>query len=237
MSERMVRLDIGAQANGRADSQAAQSGNGGMDDGPGEENLDRFRRALAGGSVDGDSLAASQAHAEARRASHSLRAPGAFGLFGSMRATPFASDSSDSRRAESLYEERLRRSAEQLPHTTATDDSTAASATTRLADEVADRILVSSDEGREARIAIRNDVMPGVEVRITQERGRWVVAFIVSDAGSLKVLQNAGQRIADELANRLESGIEVQLIDASEPSGTPANTFFADPAQSDGASQ
>jgi hypothetical protein len=206
----MVRLDIGAQANGRADSQAAQSGNGGLDDSPEEESLDRFRRALAGGSADGDSLAASQPGAEARHASHAPLAPGAFGLFGSIM---------------------------QLSHITAPDDSAAASATAHLADEVADRILVSSDEGREARIAIRNDVMPGVEVRITQEQGRWVVAFIVGDAGSLKVLENAGPTIADELANRLESGIEVQLIDASEPSGTPANTFFADPAQSDGASQ
>jgi hypothetical protein len=212
----MVRLDIGAQANARADSQSAQSGNGGLDDSPGEERLDRFRRALAG-SADGDSLAAAQPRAEAQHASHSSQAPGAFGLFGSVMHAPLPP----------------------MPalQNTPADDSAAANTTARLAGEVADRILVSGDDGREARIAVRNDVMPGVEVRITQEQGRWVVAFIVSDAGSFKVLENAGQTIADQLANRLRSGVEVKLIDASEPNGTPANTFFADPAQSDGVSQ
>jgi hypothetical protein len=213
----MVRLDIGAQANARTDGQSAQSGNGGLDDSPGEESLDRFRRALAGGSADGESMAASQSRAEARHASHLSQAPGAFGLFGSVMHAPLPP----------------------MPpaQNTRADDSAAANATARLADEVADRILISADDGREARIAVRNDVMPGVEVRITQEQGRWVVAFIVSDAGSFEVLENAGQTIADQLANRLRSGVEVKLIDASEPNGTPANTFFADPAQSDGVSQ
>lgn len=225
MSERMVRLDIGAQANARSDSQTAQSGSGGLGGRAAEENIDRFRRSLAGDGEDCDSSGASQSRDDSRgafgeqagqgaypghaghggqpRDGHAQQAPqasGAFGLFASVHFDMQPSSVS---------------SASDADHTAL------------LINEVADRILVSADDGREARIHIRDDVMPGVEVRVAQQDGRWIVAFIISDASSFKVLEQAGQKIADELAERLQSAVEVQLIAASEPAATPANTFFA----------
>ena len=109
------------------------------------------------------------------------------------------------------------------------------SSASRLADEVADRILVSADDGREARVFIRDDVMPGVEIRITQDRGRWLVAFVISDSKSFEVLEQSGQKIADELATRLKCEVEVQLIAAESPDGKPRNTFLASSDNSAGA--
>jgi hypothetical protein len=225
MSERTIRLDIGAQANARADSHAAQSGNGGLDEQPEEENVDRFRRALTAGNEDSTSSSGSRQSDDAelsgeargqdrpRRsdATQVSHARGVFGLFGGLN--PVASVADDS----------------SLP-----SDSAFGSAAD-LANEVADRIMVSADEGREARIFIRDDVMPGVEVRIAQEQGRWVVTFSIGDAFSFKVLEKAGQGIAEELAGRLSSSIEVNLVDASDPSGVPAHTFFAEPTRNEGA--
>ena len=207
MSERTVRLDVGTQANSRTDSQTTQSGGGGLGERPAEENIDRFRRSLAGDAEADEACTASQP----RDASQATQASGAFSLFGSLNFYSPPAESVDTIRA-------------------------AADCTARLVSEVADRILICVDEDREARVHVREDVMPGVEVRIAQERGGWVVAFIISDAGSFKVLAQAGQRIADELADRLQSAVEVQLIAASEPDAIPTNTFFADAAQSIGVS-
>jgi hypothetical protein len=101
----------------------------------------------------------------------------------------------------------------------------------KLADEVAERILVSDDDGHEARVYIRDDVLPGVELRLRQAEGRWVISFLVTDVTSFALLEQHGARIADELAGRLQSAVEVELSDPRGPDAerVPARTFFAEP--------
>ena len=78
---------------------------------------------------------------------------------------------------------------------------------------VAERILVSADATREVRISIRADLLPGVEVRVVQDQGRWVVDFAVTDAGSRKLLQDSGRQAVRELARRLKTGVEMRVTD------------------------
>ncbi|WP_129781703.1 hypothetical protein [Peristeroidobacter soli] len=199
MSERTVRLDIGAQANTRADSSGAHAGSGGLGEQAAEEHVDRFRRALAGA----DEVSASSTTARSSDA-QTPNALGAFGLFGGMsRAPQFESETSTS-----LAPGRQ-------------------PVTSRLASEVADRILVSADADREARIFIREDVLPGVEVRITQEHGRWLVEFAISDARSFEILDHAGEQLAGELAERLRSDVEVRLVFSALPGDAVESTYFA----------
>lgn len=222
MSERMVRLDVRAQADVRADSRGAQQGGEGLDERAAEENVDRFRRALgddnsgAASTRDAQSVGNAQSFhtRDAEEESTSWRDRGAFGLFGSL--TPPSP-------------------AHIEPHLTTTS-GVAESGASRLASEVADRILVSADDGREARVFIRDDVMPGVEVRITQEQGRWLVAFTISDGKSFEVLAQAGQKMADELTVKLKCEVEVQLIPSEQPDGSPTHTFFSN-AENDGGAQ
>ncbi|MQA40725.1 type III secretion HpaP family protein [Rugamonas aquatica] len=86
-----------------------------------------------------------------------------------------------------------------------------AAATVAVVAAVAERLLVAANGAQEVHITVRPDVLPGVDIRLTREDGRWIVDFNVSDAASLAVLQSAGDGIATTLARRLRSGVEVKL--------------------------
>jgi hypothetical protein len=246
MSERMVRLDIGTQANARADSHSAQSGGGGFGERPTEEHVDQFRRALTGGDGESTPSGTTQSSPDAQI----TQARGVFGLFGGLgRTSPFvgelatpsvrgqqptASSSAPSELFAAAGGIGAPAGSDAAAAGRAADDSGAADNTSRLASEVADRILVSADDDREARVFIRDEVMPGVEVRIAQEQGRWLVEFTISDSKSFEVLDQAGEKIANELAERLRSTVEVRLIATTDPAGTPASTYFANPTAGSG---
>lgn len=270
MSERMVKLDVRAQADLRRDSGGAQQGSGGLGERPAEENVDMFRRALSGdeAAVAGDALPSErdavfpgQGHASNAQDAERVqgwRDRGAFGLFGSMTsfqpdapASPLSPPGLSSAvpelaampvsaaplmpAATPMLAATPVQAATLEPHVATGTSGAADSSASRLADEVADRILVSADDGREARVFVRDDVMPGVEIRITQDQGRWLVAFIIGDGKSFEVLERAGQKIADELATRLKCDVEVQLIAAESPDGKPRNSFLASSDNSTGA--
>jgi hypothetical protein len=98
---------------------------------------------------------------------------------------------------------------------------------TVLADEIAERILVAEDGGNDARILIQEDILPGVEVRIRREQGRWIVTFSIADPDSFRLLEASGDQITAELAQRLRSEVEVQLIDVLSDSHAPVRVFIA----------
>ncbi len=216
MSDRSIRLDTATS--GLAD-QTARQPSAGYRDSASQEEADRFRRALA------DSPEA-QIPAAPRDPGDVPHARGAFGLFGRQRAAHAAAA--------------LTAGAAGAPPPVLPADHVDGVPRDRgepanpwqVADEVAERILVSGDGGREACIVIRDDVLPGVEVRVSQEQGRWVVAFLVAEAASFELLERAGADIAQVLAGRLGSGVELRLAHRStqqSPKET-ARCFFADPS-------
>ncbi len=235
MSERSVRLDMAAT--GLAEHQASQSGaeeRNPADD----EQVARFRRALADGSGTDGGGTAREVDAAVHESGH---ARGAFGLFGrgirSGGGAPLPDVTAGLIAGASPFEV-----GPQGPRGTyATEEPVERGApgdVWKLADEMAERILVSADGSREVRVAVRDDVMAGVELRMVQEQGRWVVEFVVTDAMSFELLERAGGMIADELAKRLRSGVEVRLKNPTDRGADdePVCTFFADaPGLSGGA--
>ena len=193
MSDRPVRLDVGAQGNQRASAHTSQSQDGGTRERPTDEQVDRFRSALGDAGRD-ESQAAPQP---------SLESP--FALFRLASAAMTAVDCDSGRAPGDAARFAL------------------------LMDEIADRILVSEDDPHEARVVIDDDTLRGVEVRIVREQGRWTITFTISDAASLRLLEESGERIAQELAERLHSDVEVQLIDATQTLREPSRVFRAGP--------
>lgn len=96
-----------------------------------------------------------------------------------------------------------------------------------LANEIAERILVAEDGGNDACVVIQEEILPGVEVRIRREQGRWIVTFSISDPDSLQLLKTSGEKMTAELAQRLRGEVEVQLIDVTSGSNEPVCVFTA----------
>jgi len=244
MSERRIRLDIAV--GGHAEHQSAHSGAGDGRNSAGEEHVDRFRQALTGGgkgNVDGakGSNGADGAGGGADAAAGSsggssppqARLRGAFDLFGRGAGRSAAGAQPPGGTEALLAGAGTGMAAAMLPGVR-TEDSIggrAGGGAGRFACQMAERILVSADGQHEARIFIRDDVLPGVELRVHLTGGRWAVEFTVTDAGSFALIEEAGDQIAGTLAARLRSGVEVQLTrPGSSRAGIELHRrFLADP--------
>ena len=240
MSDRSVRLDLATA--GLAERQSEHSAGGGGREAASEEDMMRFRQALqapAPGEPAARDAVASAEPEEGQAAEQVAprQARGAFGLFGRSRgdkggqtAEAGVTGAGDGALAASAAAPLVPGSAG------AAAEEGAADRARRLTEALAQRILIAADGGREARITLRADVMPGVELHLLQEQGRWVVRFDVTDATSFEQLARAGKWMADELARRLRSGIEIRMTDRAdaEPNAEPACAFFADPPAAQG---
>jgi hypothetical protein len=236
MSERRIRLDIAS--GGRADHEAQRFGAGEQHNSASEEQVDRFRRALTSGAAEGVDTAGDPASGiPASPSRNGARPRGAFDLFGRAGSTRGV-DAQLSGGAETLLASAGLQPAAAMPSAQgeAPEADLADGSAERFAYEVAERILVSADDQQEVRVLIRDDVLPGVELRMCRADGRWVVGFTVTDAASFALIEQAGDRIASDLATRLESGVEVRLtgpedLEAGEES---YQSFFAHPRPSVG---
>jgi|GEM_PF-2258498 len=212
MSDRPVRLDL--STGGLADFQSSHSNAGGEREAASDEQIARFRDALSGEAAL-DSSAPDNGRRPAEEAPPQAR--GAFGLFG---------------RARWGIEERFGNSAASAA-AGATNDrdaggNSSSESAQQIASEVAERILVSADGGREVRIAIREDVMPGVEVNVSQEQGRWIVDCTASEASSYELLERSGSQLAADVAARLRAGVEVRLTKGPAAASEPDHVFLAE---------
>ncbi|HYC37704.1 MAG TPA: type III secretion HpaP family protein [Usitatibacter sp.] len=90
-------------------------------------------------------------------------------------------------------------------------------ASARLAEAVeqaAARVLVSAGGGAgegEVRIQLKDDVLAGTEVRLTQREGRLEVAFVSDNAQSAAWLAAQSESIAGELARRLRRDVRIAV--------------------------
>ena len=232
MSERRIRLDIAG--GGRADHEAQRFGAGEQHNSASEEQVDRFRRALTSGAAEGaDSTGDPASGTPASPARNGARPRGAFDLFGRAGRSGGV-DAQLPGGAETLLAGAGLQPAAALPcsvHGEAPEADPSDGSAARFACEVAERILVSADDQQEVRVLIRDDVLPGVELRLRRADGRWVVGFTVTDAASFALIEQAGDRIAGDLASRLESGVEVRLAGPQDlQTGEESyHSFFADP--------
>jgi hypothetical protein len=228
MSDRSVRLDLAA--GGLAERQAANSGGRGERGPASEDDMARFRQTLADPGREAQDAGGDPA---ARGAAPQTQARGAFGLFGRARGGGAAPAEAASGMAPgawmapgALAALLPAREAPAADPTRGEMGTAAAADRARIAEQVAERILVSADGGREVRVSIRDEVLPGVELRLTQEQGRWVACFVTTDAASLELLARAGEWMAGQLARRLRCGVEIRLAKgpdadaADEPTAT-----------------
>lgn len=257
MSERSVRLDLTTAGLGGGHEAGRSAGRGGRDAASEEEDRMRFRQALGAG--DADETAAGEATArdpaasgepQGRAGPDTLGADrgtvredhGIFGLFGSSRmgsrgapAADGLAPGSDAALAAGAVSPLIAGAATgAVPVASAPsgeDGYAAADQAGRLTEALAERILISADGGREARITLSAEVLPGVELHLSQEQGRWVVRFEATDAASFELLAKSGLWMAGELAQRLRSGVEIRVTDQPDagPDSVPAWTFLADP--------
>jgi type III secretion system needle length determinant len=86
-----------------------------------------------------------------------------------------------------------------------------------LAAQLAERILVSAPDaagGREVRILLREDVLPGTEIRIQrQEGGALSVSFVTNDLRAEQIL--GGGALSDlhnALAGKLQVEVQVRIV-------------------------
>ena len=84
---------------------------------------------------------------------------------------------------------------------------------------VAAAIQVSTDGAQAVRVQVSPEVLPGVAFTVTQDSGRWVVDFDVSDPASAGLLQAAGDRMSAELARRTGRGVELRVNPTSRADG------------------
>lgn len=216
MTDRQIRCDIPASQ--LTDGQATDSDQQARRE-PGDDDLSRFRRALsahADESLDGD----------AQDDTQHPQQPGIFGLFGGV-GSRIATRGDRARDPEDgvcacpvdLTSDRER-------HVSLAD----------LADMV-ERVLVSDDGEREVRVQISNEVLPGVELSIVQDGGRWVVHFVVGDAASLALLRRTGRTMVSELARRLRQAVEVRISSVSVAAHGGDEVIFSDPRDEGGDAQ
>ena len=247
MSERRIRLDI--QVGGHADHPSQRSGAGSERDPASEEHVDRFRRALTGSAADGvdgtdgaggDGRAGAAAAVSCGALSRQqVRLRGAFDLFRRRDGASAPAAQSPGDAAALLAEAGAPMAAPAQSGIRAQDpvQEPAAGAAGRFACRLAERILVSAHDQHEARILVRDDVLPGVELSVRRAGGRWVVGFTVTDPESFALIEETGGLIASELAVRLDSAVEVQLSgpEHSRSGIDRYRSFFADsPPRGDG---
>jgi hypothetical protein len=98
-----------------------------------------------------------------------------------------------------------------------------AATTTDRANEViaavAAAIQASTDGAQAVRVQVRPEVLPGVAFTVTQDSGRWVVDFDVSDPASAGLLQAAGDRMSAELARRTGRGVDLRVNPTARADG------------------
>jgi type III secretion system needle length determinant len=85
----------------------------------------------------------------------------------------------------------------------------------RLLQEIASRILVSDPSGgaaREIRIAVKEDVFPGLEIRIAEADGRLRVQLVALPGADVALLQGQIASLAEHLGRRLKRELEVELL-------------------------
>ncbi|WP_142848233.1 type III secretion HpaP family protein [Telmatospirillum sp. J64-1] len=97
---------------------------------------------------------------------------------------------------------------------------------TALADTVAERILVSdenADGSQEVRIQLKENVLPGTEIRLRHEGGRLVVELVCANADSLRFLDSQRDGLSSLLNSRLKDEVQVRVTPAGpgEGSGQP----------------
>ncbi len=83
-----------------------------------------------------------------------------------------------------------------------------------LVSEVADRILVGAsgpDGAKEVRILLKDDVLGGSEVRISEHAGAVRVTFVAGTKDAQAFLDNHRQDIASSLGERLDREVEVTV--------------------------
>jgi type III secretion system needle length determinant len=95
----------------------------------------------------------------------------------------------------------------------------------RLLQEIAQRVLVSEPgggAGREIRIAVKEDVFPGLEIRIAEEGGRLRIQLVALPGADLALLQGQIASLAEHLGRRLKRDLEVELIIEQDDEGPDA---------------
>jgi len=90
-----------------------------------------------------------------------------------------------------------------------------------MVQQVADRILVgdSGDTGQpEVRIMLKNEVLDGTEIRISENAGAYEVTFVADNKDIENFLANRQEQISTALGERLDREIRVAVTDRD---GTP----------------
>jgi hypothetical protein len=98
----------------------------------------------------------------------------------------------------------------------------------RLLEELAGRLLVtdpSQGQGAEVRVALKDEVFPGLEIRIREEGGRLVVELASPSSTDLALLRADAPAFARKLGQKLGREVEIRLklrlaegeVDAVEP--------------------
>ena len=91
-------------------------------------------------------------------------------------------------------------------------------ASAALATELAERILVNTDnrgEGSEVRITLKDSVLPGTEIILRQEGERLLVQLVSSHPSSLDALRSAQKDLQDKLL-ALALDVSVEVMDSRE---------------------
>jgi|RhiMethySRZTD1v2_1073278.scaffolds.fasta_scaffold385235_3 hypothetical protein len=90
-----------------------------------------------------------------------------------------------------------------------------------MVQQVADRILVgdSGDTGQpEVRIMLKNEVLDGTEVRISENAGAYEITFVADNKDIENFLANRQEQISTSLGEKLDREIKVAVTDRD---GTP----------------
>lgn len=84
----------------------------------------------------------------------------------------------------------------------------------QVIEETVSRMLVS-DASRggtaEVRVRIRDDLLPGTEVRVSEQAGRLEVHFVATDPASVTWLAAQAESIAGEISRRLRRDVRVSV--------------------------
>jgi type III secretion system needle length determinant len=88
--------------------------------------------------------------------------------------------------------------------------------------EIADRILVgqSSTTGQqEVRILLKSEVLGGTEVRVSEHAGAVEITFVAGTKDAEAFLQDRGAGMQEQLSQRLDREVRVNLVPADAPMG------------------
>jgi type III secretion system needle length determinant len=103
----------------------------------------------------------------------------------------------------------------------------------RLLQEIASRILVSDPSGgapREIRIAVKEDVFPGLEIRIAEADGRLRIQLVALPGADVALLQGQIASLAEHLGRRLKRELEVELLIEQDEDAPDANAGGTGPS-------